>query len=93
MGSLYALMGFAMPSGASGSAAVLPALAMLRAANEAAAFQVGTPLQEIGVPSGGTGSSLTSALLCLGNLDPTTELQRFSAGLSGDAVSSRELGG
>jgi hypothetical protein len=84
MGSLYALMGLAMPSGASGSGAVSPALAMLSAANESTAVQVSALIQGMGVPSDGTGgASLTSALLSLSNLDPATELQRLGGAAAG----------
>ncbi len=88
MGSLYALMGLAMPSGAAGSAAASPALAMLSAANESTAAQISALMAGTGVPSGGTtGPSLTGALLSLSNLDPAAELQRLSAVLSSDAGS------
>lgn len=92
-GSSYALMGLAVPSGASGSGAAPPAARDARCANEVTGVEVGALLQAIGVPSGGTGSSPRSALLGPSNLDPVAELGRLSAGLSGDAVSLRELGG
>jgi hypothetical protein len=88
MGSLYALMGLAMPPGASGSGAVSPALAMLSAANASATLQISTLLAGMGVSSAGTGgSSLTAALLSLSNLDPAAELRRLGAAVSSDTAS------
>ncbi len=94
MASLYAMMGLPMPSGASETTGVAPALAMLSAANASQEAQVSALLQATGVSSGGTdAASLTSALLGLSNLDPAAELERLSTTLSSDATSLADSGG
>lgn len=92
MGSLYALMGLALPPGTTGPAAtdgsqpVSPALAMLSAANEAASVQVAALVQGLGAaPGTGSSDSLTAALMGLSTLDPTAELERLSGGVIGGA--------
>ena len=86
MASLYAMLGLAMPSGASGTAAMSPALAMVTAANQSASAEVSTLLGSL--PAASSAKDLASALLSLANLDPTVELERLQTALQANALTS-----
>ena len=87
MASLYAMLGLAMPSGASGtSAASSPALAMITAANESASAEVSTLLGSL--PAANAAANLTTALMSLANLDPTVELQRLQSAVQAQTPTS-----
>jgi hypothetical protein len=84
MSSLYALMGQAMPAGASTAAADAaasnPALAMEAAANASAGMEVLSLLASLGTGGSASaapasaGAALSRALASLSHLDPANEL-------------------
>jgi hypothetical protein len=91
MASLYAMLGLAMPSGASSGpsgVALSPALAMLSAANDTVAAELGTLLVGMtGTTASARSTDLTTALMSLARLDPTQELQRLEATMGAQADS------